>query len=503
MTWDTLLPTLQRAVGGRYVLERRLGHGGMGVVYLAREVSLERRVAIKLLPPEQALQPDARERFLREARTAAQLSHPGIVPIFSVEQAQEFVFFAMAYVEGQTLGQRVRGDGPLTYPAVARLLEEVARALDYAHGRGVVHRDVKPDNILLEFATGRALVSDFGIARVGAQHVTGPRRVVGTAEFMSPEQAVGGPVDARSDLYSLGVVGFFALTGRLPFDGPDAMTVLTRHVTDPPPRLASVVPGVPDRLAEAIDRCLAKDPGARYPSGEALAAAIAAALDRRTAVAVRAFVTEARQLSTATLLYGAFAGVATPLLALEFVQLSGRARATTLLLAILILTVPLGVMVSRVRRLLRAGYGRRDLIDALRAELFHRREELAFLYGDGPSGLERVSRVVCYSALAAGAAVVGLLQRTPALAGAAFMRPAFTMALGLALGAAVLARWRTEHRTDPKAERRLRFWRGPLGRWLFGVAGLRLGRKPASGEDRVAAEEPREGATRAPVGSTV
>src|SRR5437879_6381831 len=292
----------------------------MGVVYLAREVSLERRVAIKLLTPDRALQPDAKQRFLQEARTAAQLWHPGIIPIFSVDEVRDFVFFAMAYVEGQTLGQRVRGDGPLSYTAVARLLEEVARALDYAHGRGVVHRDVKPDNILIELKSGRALVSDFGIARVNGGGSTDPRRVVGTAEFMSPEQAVGGPVDARSDLYSLGVVGFFALSGRLPFDGPDAMTVLARHVTDPPPPVAAFGHGVADRLAGGIDGCLSRHPAARYPSGEAFAAAVAAALDRRTAVAVRAFVTEARQLSTATVLYGAFASIAFPLTVLQFIE---------------------------------------------------------------------------------------------------------------------------------------------------------------------------------------
>ena len=160
----------------------------MGVVYLARELRLQRRVAIKLLPPERAVQPAARERFLREARTAAQLSHPGIVPIFTVHEVADFVFFAMAYVEGGTLGRRVRHSGPLTGDAAARLLEEVARALGYAHDRGVVHRDVKPDNILLDPATGRALVSDFGIARVGTATSTGPHRVVGSAEFISPEQ---------------------------------------------------------------------------------------------------------------------------------------------------------------------------------------------------------------------------------------------------------------------------------------------------------------------------
>src|SRR5206468_116990 len=210
-------------LAGRYVLERRLGRGGMGVVYLARELRLDRRVAIKLLPPERAIQPTARERFLREARTAAQLSHPGIVPIYAVHEVSDFVYFAMAYVDGDTLGRRVRQRGPVPYDTAARLLEEVARALAYAHDRGVVHRDVKPDNILLDLATGRALVSDFGIARVGSGTTTGPQRVVGTAEFMSPEQVLGERVDPRSDLYSLGVVGFFALSGELPFVGPAAL----------------------------------------------------------------------------------------------------------------------------------------------------------------------------------------------------------------------------------------------------------------------------------------
>ena len=252
MTADSLLPDLQQALTGRYLLERRLGRGGMGVVYLARELRLDRRVAIKLLPPDRAVQPEARERFLHEARTAASLSHPGIVPIFAVHEAGGFVFFVMAYVEGETLGQRVWDSGPLRPAVAARMLEEVARALAYAHARGVVHRDVKPDNILLDRTTGRALVTDFGIAHVDSAVSSGSRRVLGTAEFMSPEQALGDRVDARSDLYSLGVVGFFALSGRLPFDGLNGLTVLARHVTDPPPGLAAVAPGVPRRLAAAI-----------------------------------------------------------------------------------------------------------------------------------------------------------------------------------------------------------------------------------------------------------
>src|SRR6266571_2295617 len=199
---DRLFLDFQAAVAGRYSLERELGRGGMGVVYLAREVRLDRPVAIKLLPPSKASDPKLRERFLREARTAAKLSHPNIIPIHAVEEIGGFVFFAMAYIEGETLTERVRRRGPLAPSDGARMLRDVAWALAYAHGQGVIHRDVKPDNILLE-NTGRVLVADFGIASVvtGAGTLSGTGEVVGTPEFMSPEQALGENVDARSDLY--------------------------------------------------------------------------------------------------------------------------------------------------------------------------------------------------------------------------------------------------------------------------------------------------------------
>src|SRR5439155_16773390 len=205
---DSLFIQFQAALVGGYSLERELGRGGMGVVYLAREVRLDRPVAIKLLPPGMARDGTLRERFLREARTAAKLSHPHIIPIFTVDEVGDFVFFAMAYVDGETLTERVRRRGPLPPSEAARVLREVAWALAYAHSQGLVHRDVKADNIMLETATGRALVADFGIAGLvrDAAALAGGE-VIGTPEFMSPEQALGEPVDARSDLYALGVVG--------------------------------------------------------------------------------------------------------------------------------------------------------------------------------------------------------------------------------------------------------------------------------------------------------
>src|SRR6266567_952309 len=195
---DRLFLDFQGAVAGRYSLERERGRGGMGVVYLAREVRLDRPVAIKLLPPEFAAQETLRDRFLREARTAARLSHPYIVPIHSVDEIGGFVFYVMAYVEGETLAQRVAARGAVPPHEATRVLREVAWALAYAHAQGVVHRDVKPANILLERGTERAMVTDFGIARLTrTSGETAVGELLGTPEYMRPEQAGGDEVDGR------------------------------------------------------------------------------------------------------------------------------------------------------------------------------------------------------------------------------------------------------------------------------------------------------------------
>ncbi len=248
----------------------------MGVVYLAMDVTLDRPVAIKVLPEALAQTGDVRATaFFGEARTAAKLSHPNIVPIYRADEIDGVVFFVMGYVDGPSLGEQLSGQTALAPIAAARLLRDVALALDYAHSRGVIHRDIKPENILVEQGNDRPLVTDFGIARLAeAAPLTQTGQVLGTVHYMSPEQVSGDPIDGRSDLYSLGVVGFRTLTGRLPFDNAVASAVLVAHVTKPAPKVRDTAPSVPAALAAVIDRCLRKNPADRYPSGAALATAL-------------------------------------------------------------------------------------------------------------------------------------------------------------------------------------------------------------------------------------
>ncbi len=274
---DTLIPDAVRAA---FDIVRPLGQGGMGSVWLARDRLLDRLVAIKVLLTSAASEA-TRERFLREARTAAKLSHPNIVPVHRAEETNGQVWYSMGFVDGESLGDRIRERGALPLTDVVRVLREASWALAYAHARGVIHRDVKPDNIMIDRESGRTMVTDFGIARdlrSSDVRLTADGSVLGTVHYMSPEQAADDPLDARSDVYSLGVVGFHALSNRLPFDGtPNA--ILVSHVTKPAPTLKSVAPQLPSGIASVIDRCLAKTPADRWESAEALADALGAALD--------------------------------------------------------------------------------------------------------------------------------------------------------------------------------------------------------------------------------
>ena len=281
-TIDPLREALTKAIGFQYQIERLLGRGGMGAVYLAHELALDRDVAIKVLPPEQAGASDVRERFRREARTAARLSHQHIVPLYTFGEVSGLVYFVMGYVKGESLASRLERQGPLDSEAARTLIAGVADALAYAHRLGVVHRDIKPDNVLIDAESGAPLLTDFGIAKAtitDAQQTTAQLttagQLVGTPHYMSPEQAMGQPdVGPASDLYSLGVVAYEIVSGVRPFAGQNPMDVLTQRLTRDPKPLTSVAPEVAPDLAQVIMRCLQRDPANRWPDARSLREAL-------------------------------------------------------------------------------------------------------------------------------------------------------------------------------------------------------------------------------------
>jgi len=272
---STLAPRLSEALGTAFTIEGEIGRGGMGVVYRARDEKLKRRVAIKVLPPELAFQTEIRARFTREAETAARLSHPHIVPIYTVGEGNGLVYFVMGYVDGESLAGRLKRRGKLPVEEVRRIMKETADALSAAHALSVIHRDIKPDNILLDGTRGRVMVTDFGIAKAmsggtGAT-LTSAGVAIGTPQYMSPEQAAGEKeIDGRSDLYSLGIVSYQMLTGELPFTAPTVAGILMKQITEMPPSVEAKRPDCPEDLALAITRCLEKDPENRWPSADAL-----------------------------------------------------------------------------------------------------------------------------------------------------------------------------------------------------------------------------------------
>ncbi len=266
---DYLRDRVTIAVGSEYLIDSEIGRGGMAVVYRATDVRLNRTVAIKVLPPDVAFNGDVRTRFIREAQTAAQLNHPNIVSIYAVDDKDggSLVYFVMAYVDGESLGVRLAREGAWPIDRTVRVLRDVADALAYAHARGVVHRDIKPDNILIDRASGRPMVTDFGIARAaaGETRLTVTGVAVGTPAYMSPEQALGErEVDGRSDLYSLGIVGYHMLAGDTPFKAGNTPAMLVKHVSERPRPIRERRPEVPAYLAVAIDRALAKRPEDRW-----------------------------------------------------------------------------------------------------------------------------------------------------------------------------------------------------------------------------------------------
>jgi eukaryotic-like serine/threonine-protein kinase len=266
-------------LSGRYRLESKLGSGGMSTVYLARDETLERFVAVKVLHGEISDQADQLERFHREATTVAQLSHPNVVAVIDAGEDGGRRYIVFEHVEGETLKQRIDRLGRLPVDEAVAYAIEIGRGLAAAHGRRLVHRDVKPQNVLID-ADGRAKVTDFGIARsLEADGLTKTGRVLGTTDYVSPEQAMGHQVDARSDVYALGVLLYEMLTGRVPFEAETLVGVAMKHVNEPMPNVQKRRPDVSSALAAVIERATAKDPKRRYQNMAAMLADLETALE--------------------------------------------------------------------------------------------------------------------------------------------------------------------------------------------------------------------------------
>ncbi|HET7632063.1 MAG TPA: serine/threonine-protein kinase [Gemmatimonadaceae bacterium] len=273
---------LDMQVRGQYQVVRELGRGGMGVVFLARDVALHRMVAIKVLRDEFVTSEPHRERFRREARLTARLTHPGIVPVYTFGESRDLVYLVMQYVNGESLAHRLPGVAKLSAAESLAILHDLAQALEYAHAQGLVHRDLKAENVLIERGTGRALLTDFGVARVrdSSPDLWEREHASGTPHYMSPEQAAGEPdLDRRSDIYSLGVLGYLMLSGTLPFDGSTFTALAAQHIVKAPVPLDKLGVDAPQPLVRAIMRCLAKERGDRF----ATAADFGTAITRITA----------------------------------------------------------------------------------------------------------------------------------------------------------------------------------------------------------------------------
>jgi len=274
-----LLARVERALAPQYEVVGELGRGGMGIVYRARDTRLKRTVAVKLLPPELAYRTEIKSRFLREAEMSAQLAHPNIVPIYSVDEKDGLVYFIMACIEGDNLAARMAKEGPLPVADVRKILREVAGALSFAHARKYIHRDIKPDNILIDKDDGRAIVTDFGIARAvqdGAEtRLTATGIAIGTPAYMSPEQCAGDrQIDGRADLYALGTLGYQMLAGRLPFEATSTPALLVKQLSEKPLPIVERRPDTPPDLAGIIMRLLEKEPSARFATADELSAAL-------------------------------------------------------------------------------------------------------------------------------------------------------------------------------------------------------------------------------------
>ncbi|WKW11143.1 serine/threonine-protein kinase [Pseudogemmatithrix spongiicola] len=473
---DPIRRALESAVAGAYRIERELGRGGMGAVFLARDLALDREVAIKVLPPDLATNATLRERFVREARLAASLSHPNIVHVHAVLEHGELLAIVMQYVDGETLTERVARSGPYDAADTARLLQDTAWALGYAHARGIVHRDVKPDNLLIERGTGRPMILDFGIARTEqAKGLTEVGQSIGTPHYMSPEQAAAEEVDGRSDLYSLGCVGFFAATGRTVFQAEAAHRLLMLHLTQAAQDVTELRPEFPKPLSDVIARALRKDRGERFETGEEMAEAIAALHLRAREVAplLRLLHQQTAQSLQAVLTMG--------VLFVVLWSLSPRQddvmRAFILVLFLTMLITILGQSFDRVRFAVRQGFTAPDVrtaVEAITDETARAREQLL----SDPlefARLQRRKRIAFFGGLLGGlsqpvAISMFVSARIDGVRQVQTLGIVIVLIGAMAIGASV-ALWAMRPVRITLAQRLAgRFWLSAAGRWMFARA---------------------------------
>ena len=484
------LTQLRGKLGDRYDIDRELGRGGMGAVYLAQDKRLGRPVALKVLPDEMAGTAGVRDRFLRETRTAASFSHPNIVPVYSIEEGDGLLAYAMAYVEGESLADRVKRAGPLTIRETVKLLQDAGYALAYAHGRGVVHRDIKPDNIMLERATGRAMVMDFGISRgiaaapAGAtQALTRIGEVVGTPEYMSPEQATGDNVDGRSDLYSLGLTAYFALTGRPAITGDTTGRILARQITEQVPPIQSVRSDTPQALAAAIDRCVMKEAADRFQTGEELVETIDAAKLSGPEIPLSIRILQ-QELSSFSLVL-VFIGIV-----IYFLVLLSEYEGDTPLFVVLLISVLFTRTMQTMRevgRIARSGFTASDIASGLRTVMAERDQRRQELRADAETrAARRRTLIAAVAMLAAAMAMFAIVMHYRVQVGPKSHRvnppgnylilPSFIM-----FGVSVALLLRSPFR-QPIGERLFRIvWLGPLGRFFVWNSGRKVWKRMAAG----------------------
>lgn len=479
---DDALAELQDVLAGVLSIERELGRGGMGTVYLARDVALDRPCALKVLHQDQARDPEQRARFMREARTGARLSHPHIVPIYDVGESGDHVWFVMGLVDGESLRDRVARQGGLPADDVERLLREIGWALANAHARGILHRDVTLDNILIDRRSGRAMLADFGIAATIDGGDAGP--LIGTAAYLAPDLIRGDPPSPQSDLYALGIVGWTSLTGFLPFADEDPAAVLLRQLHDDIPSLERAAAATPSRLRRAIEALLERDPGARPTTAEAWlemleepARAVQLAEPLRAWLQTRA--AAAPYYALAMTLLAMATGFSLQIAAGSLVfGLLGA----TLVAGAAVLTLPLivqtGIALSAIRRIARSGFGIEDMRIALDRHLVARRRA-------GPIAPSTAGRMIRHGGTIAGLAATVVLALAEMGGGVPWSIRFLLWDVGfpvlrwglmlfwISRGVGFLVPGHPLPPTDRRSRLRERFWNSRAAVWLFQA--MRLG----------------------------